>query len=117
MKKLRRLLKALKSLIPQTLPQGRADFDSWASDIIELSGLPDNDSMRFALASIIIQLRTSRDRAFGRFKPALFVRELKLGAASEVASSVMYEMKQKQKAREDEAKAAASNTSNEPKTG
>ena len=62
--------------------------------IIQMSGLPDNDSVRWALAAAIIH--------FPQEKPELtfgyFARVLRRGAANQVASVIFQELKLKQEA-------------------
>jgi hypothetical protein len=46
--------KKLLNFIPTPLPVGMTEFDNWAADIISTYGLPNNDSIRFALATMIM---------------------------------------------------------------
>lgn len=93
MRQLRFLLKYLRSYIPENLPVGRADFDSFASDIIELSGpYADRDSMLYVIAGII----TSLGHGKSRVSKQLFVRHMRKAAANQVASTIFLEIRQKQ---------------------
>lgn len=88
---------ALKSFIsiPEQeplLPQGRAEFDTWADDIITSFGMPNNDSIKFALAVAITHLDPIKDRMPKEY----FGRLLRKGAATQVAFAVMDELKAKQ---------------------
>ena len=89
-----KIFKTIRSLFPSKLPQGMTEFETWAKDIIELAGIPDNDSTRFAVAVSILHLD-----ATSAFKPKhYFVKTLIKGAASQVAGGVMQELKEKQQA-------------------
>jgi hypothetical protein len=85
------------------LPIGMEQFEEMAKQVIEKSGLPDNDSVRFALATAVIH--------FPQEKPELsieyFARVLRRGAANQVAAQVFQDLKLKQQAAIEAAKAAA----------
>jgi hypothetical protein len=53
---LKRLVRYIKSFFPRQLPTGKASFDAWVSDIVSISGLPDNASTRRVAAMFILQL-------------------------------------------------------------
>ena len=92
MKNLKKLLKLVSLYLPSKLPMGVSDFNNWADSIIEASGLPNNDSMKGALAATIMHLD-----ATSAFKPKIhFVKVLIKGAASQVAHSIFQELKNKQ---------------------
>lgn len=87
-------LQHLLAHIPTKLPQGISEFNTWASSIISLYGMPDNDSVRFALAVSIMHLPST-----AAYKPkAYFGYTLIKGAASQVAGGVMQDLKEKQAA-------------------
>lgn len=100
--KLRTIITILKSYFKTSLPVGRTEFDNWATDIIKLSGSPDNDSIRFALANIILQLKA--DQAYQSKNYCANI--LRKGMANQVASAVFTEMKTKQIAALEAAKKA-----------
>lgn len=77
---------------PSPLPVGKTEFYTWAADIIRLAEAPDNDSMYFALATIIMQFPTSTFYVSKR----TIVDMLKKGMANQVASDVYRELKLKQ---------------------
>jgi hypothetical protein len=80
-----------------------SQFDIWSADIIALSGkYADDDSMRFAIASMIMHLGPQRSSVPKNY----FVRSLRKGAANQVASQVFQDIKNKQQAAQDAAKAA-----------
>ena len=99
-------LKRLLSYLPSKLPQGMAHFDEWAEDIIKTYGMPNNPSIKFALAGQILHLP-----ATAAYKAkAYFGHTLIKGAASQVALGVMEDLKAKQAVQvkaEQEAEAAA----------
>lgn len=89
---------------PRKLPQGVTEFNAWANAIIEEYGLPDNDSVKFMLATMI--LHAKEDAAF-LSKEYFGYRALK-SAANQVAAGVMQDLKDKQAAKiKEEAEAAA----------
>lgn len=91
----------VKSYFPQKLPVGLTEFNSWAANIIEITGaFADPDSMKFAIASNILHLPPNRSSVSTQF----FVRSLRKAAANQVASQVFQDIKNKQ---QEEAKAAA----------
>lgn len=77
------------------LPVGVTEFDAWADSIIELSGpYADRDSMRFAIASILIHA----DSKFGALPKKFFIDRLRKSAANQIASQVFQDIKAKQAA-------------------
>lgn len=75
------------------LPVGSKEFETWADSIIALSGeYADRDSMRFAIASILIHA----DAKHGSLPKQYFVDRLRKSAANQIASQVFQEIKQKQ---------------------
>lgn len=94
---------------PQKLPQGLAEFESWSKAIIDGYEMPDNDSIRFALATNIMHLSTDpRDKAMpaAYVAPEYFGHTLIKGAANQVAHAVMQDLKAKQAAEIEAAKTA-----------
>lgn len=95
LKTLKTALKYVTSRFPTKLPVGATAFEKWADDIIELSGqFADKDSMRYAIASILIH----SDSKFGALPKKYFVDRLRKSAANQVASQVFQEIKLKQEA-------------------
>lgn len=85
-----KLLLTLKSYFSTKLPVGLTSFNAWADDIILLSGeFADKDSMRFAIASILIHA----DAKHGSLPMQFFVKRLRKSAANQVASQVFQEIK------------------------
>lgn len=103
---MRNLLLRLLAYLPSKLPQGKTEFETWSDSIIETYQMPNNDSVKFALAVAILHLDST-----SAFKPKhYFGKTLIKGAASQVAGAVMQELKEKQQAlakAEQEAAAAA----------
>lgn len=100
---MKRLAKLLLAFIPTRLPIGMSEFDNWSNDIIELSGLPDNDSVRFALASAIMHGKS--DGAY--VSKFYFVKLMLKGAANQIAHAKFQALKQEQEAKAAEAKRLA----------
>jgi hypothetical protein len=78
------------------LPVGIEEFNAWSDDIINLAGAPANDSLKFALAAMILSLPPGEDK----YAKADIVKRVRKGMANQVASHVMWELKEKQKAEE-----------------
>ncbi len=80
-------------------------FDTWADDIAATYALPtqDRDSIRFALATIIMHL----DQATAFRSKWYFVLMLRSSAAKQVAGGVFHEIKTKQQAAQAAAQQAA----------
>lgn len=87
-----KLVRRLRAFLPSRLPQGRADFNSWATDIIEMAGVPDNDSTRFAVAAMVMHGAGKS----GWKSKWFFVNQLVKAAANEVAHAVLTELKSRQ---------------------
>ena len=93
MQKLNKILKYLASLAPTKLPVGMTEFNTWADSIIELSGnYADADSMRFAIATMVLHLGAQKSSVPKNY----FVRSLRKTAANQVAQGVFQEIKLKQ---------------------
>lgn len=90
-----KLVKKFLSLFPTKLPVGMTEFETWSDSIIELAEeFADRDSMKFAIASMVIHLDAVRDSA----PKNLFVKKLHKTAANQVASQVFQDIKNKQQA-------------------
>lgn len=106
-------LKRLLAKIPSRLPQGLTEFEAWVDDIYEMSGtVMTRDSVRFALATTIINLPPTASRR----PKAYFIQVLQKGAASEVSAYVFHDIKQKQKAAQEAAQQEAMKKAAEEKT-
>lgn len=82
----------IKAYIPETLPQGLTAYNAWATDVLKLAKVPDNDSTRFALAIMILHLPPQASSKAKEY----FIRTLRKGATNEIAASVAQELKTKQ---------------------
>lgn len=91
---------------PTPLPRGMAEFNDWAQSIIEVYGLPDNDSVRWGLATMIMHLDVSKQKD-DRVPKAYFAKLCWIGASKQVAGAVFVEIKEKAE--------AASKVASEPK--
>ncbi len=97
------LLKRLLSHLPSKLPVGLTEFHAWADSIIELAGkYADEDSLKFALASMIMHLDSKK----GSAPKAQFVNMLRKVAANQVAGQVFSDIKTKQQEAQNAAKLA-----------
>lgn len=103
-------LKKIASLFPTKLPVGLAEFNEWSDSIIELSGkFADEDSLKFAIASMVMHLGPQRSSVPKNY----FVSSLRKTAANQVAGQVFLDIKEKQKAQQEAAKTAAQSTTAE----
>ena len=83
----------ISSYFPTPLPRGMTEFHAWADKIITLAGaIADEDSMKYVLASKIIEIRTNVSKA----PLNEFVKLLHKAAANQVASSIFHEIRRKQ---------------------
>ena len=79
----------LLDFFPTRIPQGMTDFESWCKSIIKTYGFPDNDSVRFMFAAMILHLGQT-----DAYKPKRFFALSGLAAASkEIAHAKMVELK------------------------
>lgn len=86
-------LKRVFSYVPTLLPVGLSQFYTWSDSILELSGdYADKESMRFAIASMVIHLPAGK----GFCSKNHFVQGLRKSAANQVASQVFQDIKNKQ---------------------
>lgn len=120
MRRLSLLIKRLLSFLPTPLPVGLAQFNTWSDSILELSGnYADADSMKFALASMVIHAgppKNSKNQTQPGFLPKNhFVQGLRKSAANQVASQIFQDIKAKleaaQKAATEKQKAEVTATS------
>lgn len=93
----------IAAFVPTRLPIGVTEYQQWANSIIYLSGLPDNDSIRFALASTVPHQKAEKAWV-AKIK---FVNLLLKAAANQVAGSIMVELKENHQKRVAEEEAAA----------
>ena len=82
-------------LFPSPLPIGLTEFETWTKSINDTYGWPDNDSLSFALATMVIN--HSATTAY-RSKYYFGVLVAHAAASKQVAGEVFYQLKQKQRA-------------------
>lgn len=92
--------------LPTQLPLGIPAFLTWSQSIIDTYDFPDNDSVRFALATMVLHLGPTTAYKSKRY----FSVCVKAGAAKQIAGAIFTEIKQKQEAAQ---KAAALTTTAE----
>lgn len=90
--KLNKLLKRLIARIPEKLPTGIAEFNFWSAEIIDIYEFPDNDSIKFALATMIMH----SDSSLGYASKHYFMLRLVKGMANQVAAQIFQDIKTKQ---------------------
>lgn len=92
---LKLFIKRILSRFPTPLPVGMSQFETWTSEIIELSGeYANRSSMQFALASMV----QHADSKYGSLPKNYFVVRLRKVAANQVASQVFLNIKEQQAA-------------------
>lgn len=107
-------LKKLLSYIPTPLPVGISQFNTFADSVIELSGgYADKDSMKFAVASMIIHA----DHKVASLSKNYFVIRLRKSAANQIASQVFQDIKTKQEQQLKAAEVTAATTKASDQSG
>lgn len=92
--KIKKFARLLAAFAPSALPIGMTAFTDWADDIIDLYDLPNNDSIRFSLASMVMHLGPT-----SAFKPKFhFFLMVRAGMAKQIASANFQEIKFRQQA-------------------
>lgn len=79
------------------MPKGMTEFETYAAEIIANSGLPDNDSVRFSLATAIMHTPAPSIKDYLSVA-AYLSATLQKAAANQVAAQVVQDLKQKQQA-------------------
>src|ERR1700733_11205835 len=100
--KIKNVLARIRAYFPSTLPQGVTECHKWCDEIIQMAGLPNNDSVRFALCVKILHLGETECNKAKEY----FVRALKKAAANQVVSQIINDLKAKQEVEQLAAKAA-----------
>ena len=101
--KVKILFNKLLGLFPTALPIGLTEFNTWASSIIDTYDFPDNDSVRFSLAVMIMHLPSDKSSV----RKSLIASQLHKGASNQVAAAVVQDLKAKQEAAQKAAAQAA----------
>ncbi len=92
--KLLRIATLLASHVPSRLPENDVEHAAWAGSVLSIAGYPDNDSLRCALATMILHLDASRTRA----SKQSFIKQIKRSIANQAAYNAMSEFKAREKA-------------------
>lgn len=83
--------------LPSPLPIGMTEASKWADSILYAYDFPASDeSLRFTLAAMVMNLPPSISHRSKRF----FAKSVHKAMANQIASAVVQDMKDKQKARE-----------------
>jgi hypothetical protein len=102
--KLKKAVSRFRALFPSRLPQGVTEFETWSDSIIELYGAPNNDSVKFSIAVMVLHLPSTTAYKSKEF----FGRSLYKAMSNQVVSQVIQDLKTKQEQAK-QAEAAASN--------
>lgn len=87
------------------LPDGMQEFEVWAQSLVDTYGFPDNPSVRFMFAAMVLNLGQTE-----AYKPKRFFALSGLAAASkEIAHAKMVALKEAQEAKVAAERDAASN--------
>lgn len=86
------------------LPRGMKEFDTWSNSIITTYGLPNNDSFRFSLATMILHT----DAKDADKPKEYYGRCASKAMANQVAAQVIQDLKAKQLAQQQAEATAAS---------
>lgn len=103
--KFKRIARQFLGFFPTKLPTGATEFTAWADSFLETYTLPTDhkDSIRFVLATAIMNLGSQT-----AYKPKYyFYLTITAGCAKQVAGSIFYEIKQKQRAEQEAAEKEA----------
>lgn len=93
--KVKNFFQKLLDRVPTRLPNGMTEFETWSKSIIDTYGFPDNDSVRFMLAAMIMHLGQT-----DAYKPKRYFALSGLAAASkEIAHARMVQLKDAQDAK------------------
>lgn len=98
--KLRRSIRKILAHIPSRLPMGMTEFDKLSNSIIDIYQPPcSDDDVKWVVATEIMNLK----RGTAYVPKALFKDYLYRGAANQVASYAMQDIKERQKKRQEKA--------------
>lgn len=106
----RRILALFASFWPQKLPNGREEFEIFATKIIKTFDFPDNDSFRNMIAGMI----QHAPQTASRLSPLYFGKRIRKAIANEVAFYVMKDLKEKRKLEEEQKTIAAATAPSSP---
>lgn len=93
--KLTKLARQIRGLLPSRLPQGVDEYNAFIENLFNTYDLPtqDRDSIKFSVGTMIMHLGPT-----SAYKPNIyFALAIKAGAAKQIAGSVFYEIKERQK--------------------
>lgn len=89
---IKKALNKLYCLLPTALPRGMTEFETWADSIITTYDFPNNDSVRFALATMIIH-SGPQDDAKPKYQ---FARAVRASMSKQIAGGVFQDIKTRQ---------------------
>jgi len=93
--KIGKLVKKLRSFLPSHLPIGMAQFEEFAESIFETWDIPNNESYRHSIATMIMHLDPTRNT-----KPKYyFVKAIRKAQANEIAFAVIEGFREAKKQR------------------
>lgn len=107
LKLIKKSLNQLYAFIPTAVPVGMTESEAWANDIINTYDFPNNDSVRFALNTMILHSGPTAAYVSKRH----FSLCVKASMAKQIAGANFQNIKLKQKAAEEAAKLAEATAS------
>lgn len=93
-------------LFPRSLPRGAKEFDSYCDTLFALYQLPNLQSYKEAIATMILHLSPTTDRK----SPLFFVKSVKKAMANQVAYSFLHPPKEDEEAKKKASEEAADPT-------
>jgi hypothetical protein len=91
--KLAKVLRFLKSYISVPMPETDEGLQALIADVAEMAGFPANDSIQFAVATMILHAKDGTYKASKRS----FVIQLKRAASNQAAGNLMHILKDRQR--------------------
>lgn len=90
--KANRALRQIKAYLPGKLPVGVEEFNAWSDEVLDLYGAPNNDSFKFALATMILHA----GEASSYLPKHYFGARLRKAMINQVVSQLIQDVKKKQ---------------------
>lgn len=103
---LKRIRMVVAAFIPTPLPQNGLELESWLQSILEIAGLPNNDSFQQAVCTHLMHLGTTT-----AYKPKLFfILAIRKAVANQVAYERIDQIRQQSKKDSSEKAPSTENT-------
>ena len=93
MKKLKSVIRVIRSYLPSRLPQTGMAMEAWVVDVLALAKVPDNDSFRQAIASELMNL----DGLINKKAKQYFVKVIQKRIVNQLAYQIIEGIREKEK--------------------